>query len=182
VRSFDWSRPGIDIKPLIALVQDLLRLRDAALAKLTAMVSTPKTSSPADARPKAAVVPGQAPPPARSKVPVVLGGPDDKVIVWGKEKDRLLGAQYRVLKALVEAHAKGERLSTDSLRNATKDEKGNVVEDPVGALKRLRRRDSDWKSVIDMAKDPGRGYGLKDRPPTPTQKNPVSHPRRPRRG
>jgi hypothetical protein len=129
------------------------------------------------------IVPGQkATTPARPEAPVVLGGPDDKVIVWGEVKDRLPRAQYRVLKALVEAHAKGERLSTDSLRNATKDGKGNVVEDPMGALKRLRKRDADFGNLIDMAKDSGRGYGLNDRPPTPTQKNPVSHPRRPRGG
>jgi hypothetical protein len=100
--------------------------------------------------------------------PVILDGPDDPVIVWGEKKDRLPRAEYRVLKALVEARAKGKRLHTDPLRTATKDEQGNVVEDPVGALERLRSRDSDWMNVIDMAGNPGRGYGLKDRPPTPT--------------
>ena len=65
---------------------------------------------------------------------------------------------------------------------ATKDESGDTVEDPVGALERLMKRDSDWRDVIDMAKTPGRGYGLKDKPPTPTQRNRVSHPRRPRGG
>jgi hypothetical protein len=104
------------------------------------------------------------------------------VFVWGKEKDPLPPAQYRVVKALVEAKAKGERLSKDALCRRTKDAKGNTVEDPVGALERLCRRDKDWQDVIDMAKTPGRGYGLKDKPPTPNQKNRETHPRRPRGG
>jgi hypothetical protein len=99
--------------------------------------------------------------------PVALGGPDDNVFVWGKEKDPLPPAQYRVVKALVEARKKGTRLSKDVLRRATKDGQGDCVEDPVGALERLFRRDKDWRDVIDMAKVPGRGYGLKDKPPRP---------------
>jgi hypothetical protein len=114
--------------------------------------------------------------------PIVLGGPDDPVFLWGKEKDPLPPAQYRVIKALVDARAKGKRLSKDVLCGATKDEDGNTVEDPVGALERLMKRDNDWRDVIDMAKTPGRGYGLKDKPPTPTQGNRVSHPGRNRFG
>jgi hypothetical protein len=108
------------------------------------------------------------PPDPSRDAPVMLGGPDDNVIVWGKEKAPLPPAQYRVVKALVEAHAKGERLSKDSLFAHTKDANKNAVEDPVGALERLRRRDKDWRAVIDMARISGRGYGLKTRPPTPT--------------
>ena len=110
------------------------------------------------------------------EAPVALNGPDDDVYVWGKRKDPLPRAQYRVVKALVDAHANGERPSKDALcRRAD-------VEDPVGALKRLCKRDADWKDAIDMARVPGRGYGLKDKPPTPTQKNRENHPRRPRGG
>jgi hypothetical protein len=127
--------------------------------------------------------PPPPPPPKDGLKPVELGGLDDPAFVWGEEKAPLPPAEYHVIKALVEARAKGQRLSTDRLRTATKDEDGNIVEDPVGALKRLRRRrDADWKSVIDMAGSPGRGYGLKDKPPTPTQKNRETRPRRPRRG
>jgi hypothetical protein len=114
--------------------------------------------------------------------PVRLDGPDDPVFVWGEEKDPLPLAEFRVIKALVEARAKRQRLSADRLRTATKDGDGNLVEDPVGALKRLRKRDDDWMAVIDMAGDPGRGYGLKDKRPRPTRKNPETHPRRPRGG
>jgi hypothetical protein len=116
-------------------------------------------------------------------VPVVLGGPDDPVFVWGKDQGRLPPAEYRVIRALVKAREERKRLHTDSLRNATKDEQGHAVDDAVGALERLlKRKGSDWGSVIDMAGVPGRGYGLKDWPPTPTQKNPISRPRRPRGG
>jgi hypothetical protein len=101
--------------------------------------------------------------------PIILGGPDDDLTVCGKRKPPLPPAQYRVVKALVEA--RGERLSKDTLRGRTKDNRGNVVEDPVGALKRLRKRDRDFKRIIDMAGGPGRGYGLKDWPPTPTHKS-----------
>jgi hypothetical protein len=103
--------------------------------------------------------------------PIVLRGPDDDVVVCGKRKDPLPPAQYRVIKALVDAKANEERLTVEALRNRTTDEKGNPVEDPLGALKRLRNRDRDWKRIIDMAGVRGRGYGLKDCPPTYTQKN-----------
>jgi hypothetical protein len=102
---------------------------------------------------------------------IVLGGPDDELTVCGKRKAPLPPAQYRVVKALVEAKAKGERLSKDVLLQRTKADDGNLVEDPVGALKRLRKRDGDFKQIIDMAGVPGRGYGLKDCPPTPTHKS-----------
>jgi hypothetical protein len=92
--------------------------------------------------------------------PVVLNGPDETVRVKGKQKGPLPLAQYWVLKALVDAWFKGERLSKDLLRNRSKDDAGNHVEDPLGALDRLRN-DPDFESVIDMAKVPGRGYGLK---------------------
>jgi len=61
--------------------------------------------------------------------PIVLGGPDDEVIVWGKRKAPLPPAQYRAVKALVEAHAEGERLSKDALCRRTMDAQGNMVED-----------------------------------------------------
>jgi hypothetical protein len=108
---------------------------------------------------------------APAELSIILGGPGDEPIVCGKRKNPLPPAQYRVVKVLVEAKARGERLSKDALSNRTKDERGNVIEDPVGALERLRKRDPDWKRIIDMAKVPGRGYGLKDCPPTPTQKS-----------
>ena len=130
---------------------------------------------------QASDLPGsESQPEATYEPPVVLAGPDDEVIVWGKRKPPLPPAQYRVIKALVEA--KEERLSKDMLCNRTKDKNGNTVEDPVGALKRLRKRDPDWRKVIDMAGMPGRGYSLRDRPPTSTQKSPEIHPRRPRGG
>jgi hypothetical protein len=112
---------------------------------------------------------------------VILGGADDEVTVCGRRKAPLPPAQYRVVKALVEAKAEGRRLTKDQLHTQTRDESGNCVEDPIGALKRLIK-DSDWKEVVDMAKKPGRGYSIRDCPPTPTQKNPQSHPRRPRGG
>jgi hypothetical protein len=92
--------------------------------------------------------------------PVVLGGADDDVFVCGKKKAPLPPAQYKVVKALVEANEKGERVSKDSLYSRAK------VDDPIGALKRLIRRDADWAGVIDMARLAGRGYGLRDCPPT----------------
>jgi hypothetical protein len=127
----------------------------------------------------------EAPPPSVSKpkAPVEIRGPDDDVLLWKKNKGRLPRAEYYVVKALVEVHARGERLSIDKLRTATKDGEGNVVEDPLGALKRLRQRDDDWKNVIDMAGMRGRGYGLNDKPLSQhTHKNPPKHPRRPTKG
>ena len=47
--------------------------------------------------------------------PVRLDGPDRPVFVWGKEKAPLAPAQYRVIRALVEAGKKDKRLSKDAL-------------------------------------------------------------------
>jgi hypothetical protein len=145
-----------------------------------AAVRHPEEPGLSDARTEAAAN-QHGPPPEKTAEPVILDGPDDPVFVWGKEKDPLTPDQYRVVKALVEVHAKKKRLSQDVLRLATIDADGNVVEDPLGVLKRLRR-DDDWKNAIDMAGKPRRGYGLKDKPPTPTQRNRQPHPRRPRGG
>jgi hypothetical protein len=49
-------------------------------------------------------------------------------------KPPLPPAQYRVVKALVDAYAANERLSKTQLEKRTKDARGNPVEDPVGAL------------------------------------------------
>jgi len=100
--------------------------------------------------------------------PVRLNGPDEKVILWGKPKPRLAPAQYAVVKLLVEAYNTEERLSKSQLENRAKDGRGNTIEDPVGALERLCRKDRDWRQAIDMAKVAGRGYQLNDRPGAPT--------------
>jgi hypothetical protein len=104
-----------------------------------------------------------------STPPVVLRGPDEDVLVWGKDKAQLTEAEYRVIKALLDAWKTGRRLSTDELRNRTKDKKGNVIEDPVGVLERMRKRDPDWKNAIDMAGKPRGGYGLNSKLPKPTR-------------
>jgi len=173
-----WSRADVD-RELVEHVAYMPWKYDPGHFVPSWRYKGPAASEGTEAPAVAASV-NQAPPPPEANIePVVLGGPDDSAFVWGKEKDPLPPAQYRVIKALVEARAKNERLSKDNLCNRTKDEKGNAVEDPVGALERLCRRDKDWRDVIDMAKVPGRGYGLKDKPPTPTQRNRETHPRRP---
>ncbi len=107
--------------------------------------------------------------------PVWLSGPDENVILWGKPKPPLPPAQYGVVKALVEAHAANERLSKTQLEKRAKDERGNPIEDPVGALERLSKKDSDWKQAIDMAKVAGRGYCLNDRPRAPISTHDTAH-------
>jgi hypothetical protein len=133
-----------------------------------AVVDLPTQQSVSKVNLQQEVSPDSAEAPVPRDPPVVLANPDEPVLVWGKKKPPLPPAQYRVVKALVKAKASGERLSKDELCSRTKDAKGNVVEDPVGALKRLRSRDPDWRNVIDMAETPGRGYSLRDHPPTPT--------------
>ena len=95
---------------------------------------------------------------APADAPVVLKGPDKKVILWGNLKPPLTPAQYGVVKALVDAHAANERLSKTQLEKQAKDARGNPIEDPLGALERLCKKDPDWKKAIDMAGTPGRGY------------------------
>jgi hypothetical protein len=103
-------------------------------------------------------------------VPVDLGGPDDRVLVCGNDKGVLTPERYRVISALIAASRKGDRLSIDNLRKQTADGSGNVVEDPLGVLKRLRR-DPDWEKVIDMAGTRGRGYRLRATHPLSPRKD-----------
>jgi hypothetical protein len=112
--------------------------------------------------------------------PVVLSGPKEELIVWGTPMPPLPRAEYRVMEALVKAKAKGERLNMTQLHLRTKDDRSNMVEDPIGALKRIRKKAPLWRQVIDMADGPHGGYTLKDRP-SPTRENPESHPQKPRK-
>jgi hypothetical protein len=106
-----------------------------------------------------------------------LGNPEEDVIVLGKNVGQLPDAEYRVIKALVDAHAKGKRLPLETLRNRTKDDHGNKVEDPRGALRRLRKKDdTSWGKVICMSGKQRRGYGLTaepNKPPTKPNKPPT---------
>jgi hypothetical protein len=118
------------------------------------------------ARSQESVAPPEWEKPAPEAPPVALDGPDKEVVVWGQRMDPLPDAEYRVVEALVAAYASGQRLSMTSLQNRTKDARGNVVEDPVGALKRLRKKDEVWKQAIAMSGKARLGYTLKARPPT----------------
>ncbi len=106
--------------------------------------------------------------------PVELNGPDEEVIVCGIAVGRLPDAEYRVIRVLLDAYTKGERLSEATLRNRTKDAQGNKVEDPVGALKRLRKKkNTPWPHAIEMSGRTRRGYTLKPRPDKPPDKPPT---------
>jgi hypothetical protein len=85
--------------------------------------------------------------------PIVLGGPNDEPIVNGKTKVRLTPGQYRVVKALLDAHP--ERLSMDALAVRSN------TEDPIGMINRLRS-DPDWAAVLDKARLPHGGYGIRN--------------------
>jgi hypothetical protein len=125
------------------------------------------------------------------EAPIVLGGAHEEVIVWGQSVGVLPDAQYRVVRALVEAHAAGDRLSITVLSNRTKDDKGNRVEDVVGALRRLLKKGGVWPQVIQMSGEARHGYGLKSAQPAKgkvaapkqsTNQNPTRHTRRPKGG
>jgi hypothetical protein len=107
--------------------------------------------------------------------PVILGDPDEEVIVWGKRKPPLPHAQRKVVEVLTAAFAVGERLSKSQLDARTKADDGTEI-DPLGALRRLRR-DPDWKRAIDMAGKSHRGYTLRARPRTSTYKSAEKHTR-----
>ncbi len=137
---------------------------NSILVALVADLGTGRLAAPEPERgnqtPEAPAAPSEAP----ADPPVVLNGPDNEVIVWGKQKPPLPPAQYRVVKALVDAYASGERLSKDQLVIRTRDAQGNELA-PLGALRRLRKN-GDRDQAIDMAVIPTRGYSLKARPHT----------------
>jgi hypothetical protein len=83
---------------------------------------------------------------------VILGEPHEQPIVRGKLKDRLTIAQYDVVNTVLDAGERG--LSKDELVQKSRHE------DALGVLRRLRRNDPDWASVIQMAGKPGGRYRI----------------------
>jgi hypothetical protein len=90
------------------------------------------------------------------KLPIALGGPEDRPVVWGIEKKRLTPGQYRVVKLLVDLHP--ERLSGDQLAIRSNTEK------PIGMIDRLRK-DQDWADALDKPGQAHGGYGIRLRRP-----------------
>jgi hypothetical protein len=72
--------------------------------------------------------------------------------VRGKSKDRLTNAQYDVVNTLLDAGKRG--LSKDELAQKSRHQ------DALGVVRRLRRNDPDWASVIQMAGKPGGRYRI----------------------
>jgi hypothetical protein len=97
-------------------------------------------------------LPPSAPPAEPAGPPLILGEPGDEPVVRGKKKPRLTAAQFDVLKALLDAKDKG--LTKDELVNNS----GHT--DAVNVLKRLWKKDDDWKSIIQMAEVPGGRYRI----------------------
>lgn len=83
---------------------------------------------------------------------VILTGPSTPPIVNERPQPVLTRAQYNVIKALWGA-APG-RLSKRELI----DRSGHT--DAVNILKAVRAFNDDWRSVIDLPGEPGKGYGL----------------------
>jgi hypothetical protein len=95
------------------------------------------------------IVPGDSP---LEEVITLGDSPFAEPIVLGNRKSRLTPGQYRLVKALLDAHP--GRLGKDTLARRA------AVEDPVGMIDRLRK-DPDWAAVLDK---PGRahgGYGIR---------------------
>jgi hypothetical protein len=72
--------------------------------------------------------------------------------VLGKEKDRLTAGEYDVVEALLAAGERG--LTKDALII------NGRHEDARGILSRLRKKDPDWASVIQMAGKSGGRYRI----------------------
>jgi hypothetical protein len=82
--------------------------------------------------------------------PVVLFGPGVRPLVLGRPKVKLTLAQFRVVKALLDAGEAGlckARLQT-------------ISGDAINVLKRLAKSDDDWGAVIHLPGLPGRGYRI----------------------
>jgi hypothetical protein len=84
--------------------------------------------------------------------PVVLGGPDDDPIVYGKAKKRLSKPRYDTVKALL---AVGRSLSKQELD----DRSGHT--DARKFLKDLAKKDEDWARAIVFPETYGSGYSIR---------------------
>jgi hypothetical protein len=84
---------------------------------------------------------------------VVLGGFGDQPIVCGKVKSRLTWAQYRVVKALLDAGDDG--LTKDELDAKSGHSEARKI------LKRLHDSDRDWAAVVHLPGRPGLRYRIR---------------------
>jgi hypothetical protein len=118
----------------------------------------PEFRTPRSAVPDILALPREATgtPPALG-LPIVLNGEDEEPTVWGIQKPRLTPGQYRVVKALLDAHPKRPDGETLARRSET--------EDPVGMIDRLIR-DADWRDALDKPGKAHGGYGIKLKRPT----------------
>jgi hypothetical protein len=85
--------------------------------------------------------------------PVILGKPEARPVVLGKEKPPLSPKHYQVVKALVDAAGKLTK---------TQLVKKSGCGDSVGILHRLAEMDPDWKEVIEFPGEAWQGgYSIK---------------------
>ena len=86
---------------------------------------------------------------------MVLNAQDAHPEINGVQKPVLTPREYRVIKALADAKARGQpRLIGPEL-----DEASNTAE-ARKVLKAMVKRDRDWRSIILFPKRKGLGYGL----------------------
>jgi len=90
-------------------------------------------------------------------VALILGGPGDNPIVFGKPKPKLSAARYAVVKALQDSGVDG--LTKDDL------DRRSGRTDARRTLGRLAESDKDWGAVIQMAGVVGGRYRLRLAPP-----------------
>ena len=87
---------------------------------------------------------------------VILQGPDDPPIVFGKKRPVLNARDYYILKALLDAWP--VRLHKAQLERKCRRSEAHKN------LAALRKEDRDWKKAILMAGTSGKGYGIAESP------------------
>jgi integrase len=85
----------------------------------------------------------------RPKLAVVLRGPGEDPIVWGRRRDRLTDREYLLVSALLQGPEKG--LTSGELKEVLGGKKGAVT-----TLSRLKKKHADWDRAILF---PGNPYG-----------------------
>ena len=135
---------------LVSIQEDELAALRVVIGLLPRLGVLPEADRAAPAQTPTSDAPGPSSETPDS-VPVILLGARLRPLVLGRRKERLTPAQFRVVRALLEAGDRG--LGKANL--------SRVGGDAVNVLKRLAKSDPGWGAVIELPGQKGSGYRIR---------------------
>ena len=148
----DWSPAACWLPQVITIEEEELTALGRAIGNLPSLKTLPEPEPVNPAKGLTGRRNSGADTADPTSPPVMLMNPRLGPLVLGKTKKHLTSAQYRVVKALLDADGKGLKKSVL--------EKISASSDAVNVLKRLADSDLDWAAVIKLPGQTRTGYRI----------------------